>query len=116
MRVNGFIQAGLGDRRVWRFGSYIGTGLTVAGLVAGRPDDQAGVGLAYARNGSHYMASQHAVNAPVTAPESAIELTYLAQLEPWLAIQPDLQYVIHPNTTTAIPDSWALQVRFELSF
>jgi porin len=115
-RVNGFIEAGLGDEHVNRFGSYIGTGLTAAGLLAGRPNDEAGIGVAYARNGSHFMASQRGVNAPLTAAETAIELTYLAQLNTWLAVQPDLQYVIHPNTTTAISNAWALQMRFELAF
>jgi len=48
--------------------------------------------------------------------ETAIELTYLLQVNSWLAIQPDLQYVVTPNTTPTIRNAWAFQVRFEMSF
>ena len=33
-----------------------------------------------------------------------------------LALQPDLQYVIKPDTTRAIPNALALQLRFEITF
>jgi porin len=39
-RVNGFLQAGRGDERVDRFGSYIGAGLAATGLIDARPDLQ----------------------------------------------------------------------------
>jgi porin len=53
---------------------------------------------------------------PVTNAEKTIELTYLIPVNTWLALQPDLQYVITPNTTTAIPNAWAFQLRFEIAF
>jgi porin len=115
-RVNGFVQSGLGDRRVDRFGAYLGAGITASNFLAGRPDDEAGIALAHARNGSHYMAAQRDLTPGLTNAETALELTYLAPVAKWLAVQPDLQYVIHPNTTTAMPNAWSLQVRFELSF
>ena len=31
-------------------------------------------------------------------------------------LQPDLQYVIHPDTSRAVPNAWALQLRVEISF
>jgi porin len=112
-RVNGFAQAGVGDARVNRFGSYLGAGITAVGLVTGRADDEAGLAVAYARNGSHYLASQ----PPGTASaETAIELTYLVQALSWLALQPDLQYVVHPGTSPSTPNAWAFQLRFEVSF
>jgi porin len=115
-KLTGFVQAGLGDYRVDRFGSYLGTGLTAVGLLEGRAIDEFGLGLAYARNGSHYISAQAMQGAPVTNAEKTIELTYLIQVNSWLALQPDLQYVITPNTTTAIPNAWAFQLRIEVSF
>lgn len=53
---------------------------------------------------------------PVTHAEKTIELTYLIPVNSWLALQPDLQYVISPNTTPAIRDAVALQLRFEIAF
>jgi porin len=115
-KLTGFVQAGLGDHRVNRFGAYLGAGLSATGVVEGRPDDQLGLGLAYARNGSHYMTAQRMQGLPVTNAEKTIELTYLMQVNSWLALQPNLQYVITPNTTTAISNAWAFQFRIEMAF
>jgi porin len=115
-KLSGFVQAGLGDHRVNRFGAYLGAGLTATGVFEGRSDDQLGLGLAYARNGSHYMNAQRMQGLPVTNAEKTIELTYLIQVNSWLALQPDVQYVMTPNTTTAIPNAWAFQFRVEMTF
>lgn len=115
-KLTGFVQAGHGDYRVDRFGSYLGTGMTAAGVFEGRAADELGLALAYARNGSHYMSAQRMQGLPVTNAEKTIELTYLIQVNSWLALQPDLQYVITPNTTSAIPNAWAFQLRIEMSF
>jgi porin len=115
-KLTGFVQAGFGDYRVNRFGAYLGTGLIAVGVLEGRPTDELGIALAYARNGSHYMSAQPVQDAPVTSTEKTIELTYLIQVNSWLALQPDLQYVITPNTTTAIPNAWAFQLRIQMSF
>jgi porin len=115
-RLAGFLQAGYGDSRVDRFGSYLGAGLTAVGVIAGRDTDELGLAFAHARNGSHYMSSQSMQGLPVTSAEKTIEITYLMQLTKWLAVQPDLQYVIHPNTDPTIANALAFQLRFEISF
>jgi porin len=53
---------------------------------------------------------------PVTNAEKTIEITYLMQLTKWLAVQPDLQYVIHPSTDSTLSNALAFQLRFEISF
>jgi porin len=53
---------------------------------------------------------------PVTSAEKTIELTYLVRLNSWLALQPDLQYVISPSTTPATANALAFQLRIEASF
>jgi porin len=115
-RLTGFLQGGYGDLRVDRFGSYIGAGLTAVGVIPGRATDELGLALAYARNGSHYMSSQLMQGIPVTGAERTIEITYLMQLTKWLALQPDLQYVMNPSTNPTIPRASAFQLRFELAF
>jgi porin len=115
-RVAWFLQAGYGDVRVDRFGSYVGAGLTAVGMIPGRDTDELGLALAYARNGSHYMSSQRMQGIPVASAERTIELTYLMQLTKWLAVQPDLQYIIRPGTDPTIPNALAFQLRFEIAF
>jgi len=116
-RLTGFLQVGIGDNRVNRFGSYLGAGLTVTGPFEARSTDEIGLGLAYARNGSHYTRAQTAQGLPVENAEKSIELTYLMQLNSWLALQPDVQYIINPNTQIpALSNALAVQLRFEVMF
>jgi porin len=44
-----------------------------------------------------------ATDAPLRDAEALIELTYQAHIAPWLIIEPDLQYVIHPGGHAAEP-------------
>jgi porin len=115
-RVTGFVQLGIANQLVDRFGSYIGAGLTVTGLIAGRPDDELGVAMAMARNGSHYIEGQQMAGLPVTAAETAIELSYLSQIASRVAMEPDFQYVVHPNTDPRRSGAVVAQLRFEFRF
>jgi porin len=115
-RLTGFVEAGLADARVNRFGSYVGAGSVAMGPVPTRPADELGVAIAIARNGSGYLNSRRRFSEPTERFEAAIELTYLAQIARWLAVQPDFQYVIHPNTDAIVPSGRAFQLRFEVAF
>ena len=115
-RLTGFVEAGLADARVNRFGSYVGAGSVATGPVTRRSADELGVAVAIAHNGSGYLNSRRRFGAPAGAFEAAIELTYLAQIGSRLALQPDFQYVIHPNTDAMVPNGRAFQLRFEVAF
>jgi porin len=115
-RVTAFLQAGIGDGRVNRFGSYIGLGLAATGFIAGRPSDQMGLAVAAARNGKHYDELQEQLGSAVTRSEIALELTYLSQIADWLALQPDVQYVTHPNTNPSLKNALVFQFQLEMSF
>jgi porin len=115
-RLTGFVQAGIADQVVDRFGSYIGAGVAVAGLVPGRPGDQFGLAMAMARNGSEYLSAEQQAVSPVAAAETAVELTYQAELATSVSVQPDLQYVIHPNTDPRLRNALVAQLRVQLSF
>jgi porin len=115
-QVSAFLQFGVADQQVNRFGTYIGTGIAAAGLVPGRPKDEFGVAVAIARNGYSYMVAQTQLGLPVARAETAIEVTYLAQINDWLAIQPDFQYVVHPNTDPTVKNAAVFQLRAEIAF
>jgi porin len=115
-RLAGFVEAGLGDGRVDRFAAYLGTGLVATGPFSGRPADEAGFAVAIAHNGSAYLSQQRALAVISEKSETALEVTYLAQVASWLAIQPDVQYVIHPNTNPTLRNAFAVQLRFETMF
>jgi porin len=115
-RVSGFTQLGFGEPRVNRFGSYVGAGLMASGLISSRQNDELGLAIAGARNGSHFIALQEQQGAPVRRSETTIELTYSMQVTKWLAVQPDLQYVINPNTDPSLRNALAFQLWFEAAF
>ncbi len=114
-RLSGFVQAGLADPRVARFGAYLGFGAVASGFIPGRKSDEVGLGVATAFNGSHYIQAQEQKRKTVRRAESAIELTALLRGAEWLAIQPDLQYIISPNTGS-LENAVAAQFLFEFSF
>ena len=112
----GFVEAGLGDGRVNRFGAYLGAGLVASGPLAMRATDELGLAVAIAHNGSEYMSGRRQIGVGTTTSEPAIEMTYLAQIASWLAVQPDFQFVIHPNTNPLVQNGRAFQLRFETTF
>ena len=113
-RLAGFAQIGIGDAKVNRFGSYLGAGLVTSGWAMMKESDQVGISVAHARNGSHYRRALSAGGADRA--ETSFELSYLTQISKFVSLQPDLQYVVHPNTDPAIANAWVLQLRFEVAF
>ena len=114
-QVHAFLQAGLGDSRVDRFGSYAGAGLAISGLLPALAGDELGLAVALARNGSHFLDQQRQDAVPVSGTETALELTWLLQVGKHLALQPDLQYILHPGTDPTRRNALAVALRFELS-
>jgi len=110
-----FGQLGIGDPRVSRFAYYTGGGFTVSALLPGRDQDEFGIAVAAAHNGSQFMEAQRKQGRCEQRSEVTLELTYLAQFGPHLAVQPDLQVVLNPNTDPKIKNAVAFLLRFELS-
>ncbi|HEX7941248.1 MAG TPA: carbohydrate porin, partial [Gemmatimonadaceae bacterium] len=112
--LTAFVQLGLGDARVNQIGGYVGGGLTLVAPFPGRAQDELGLAVAAALNGSRYARLRRAAGVPA-ASETAVELTYLAQLGSWLSVQPDLQLVIHPGGTRAARTAVVPGLRIALS-
>ncbi len=89
------------DRNLANFS--INAGLTFKAPLPSRDNDSFGIGYGLARisgNASQLDANRAAFKAgpsPIRSSESFIEVTYQAQLAPWLVLQPDFQYVFTPN-------------------
>ena len=115
-RLSLFGQFGAGDARLNHFARYTGAGIVMSAPWKGRAADEVGVAIAVAHNGGHYAAAQNAAGTPVGKAESALEGSYLAALTPHVAVQPDLQYVFHPDTDRARKNALVAMLRFEVSF
>ncbi len=102
--IDGFGRIGTspGDRNLLTF--YFDAGIAIRGLAPTRPGDALGVSIGYAqigRNARGLDRDRRAVTTttlyPVRNQEIVLELTYQAQLTPWMVVQPDVQYVINPS-------------------
>jgi porin len=115
-KISVFAQLGFGDARVNRFGLYAGGGIVFSGLLPTLENDELGLAVAIARNGSHFIELQRQDAVPVTGTETTLELTYLLQIGKRWTLQPDLQYVMRPGTDPTRKDALAAALRFELSY
>jgi len=110
----------LEDRSLFDY--YCDGGATFNGLIPGRPNDLFGVATAYGNIGSGQRGfvedenSYDGTNLPIPDFEQNIEVTYLAQIAPWWTVQPDLQVIIHPGGSAAIPNAVVLGCRTVINF
>jgi porin len=115
--LGGFVQLGWADDHWNQIARYWGVGLNYTGLIPGRDRDSTGLAVASARNGEKFMEYRKNVElAPVDHTETAIELTYRAELRPWLFIQPDFQYIINPGMDQSLKNAFQIGSRVEIVF
>jgi porin len=111
-----FARYGIANDDINQIDSYLGLGLAYTGLFPGRDEDQLGLGIAVASNGDKYKQIQQDNGSPVEGSETTIELSYRAQVLPWLAIQPDIQWIKNPGMDPALKDATVVGVRTEIVF
>ncbi len=84
------------EEEINTFPFFLSGGIAYEGLFPGRNEDIAGIGLAYG------SLSRELENKDF---EIGIEGTYIFQVTPWLGIQPDVQLIVHPGGSSAIPNA-----------
>jgi porin len=110
--LSGFLQAGIAAPDYNRVSRFAGGGLVYTGVFAGA--DRAGVTFARAAFSGSYRALEAAQAIRVPAAESVVELTYRRALTPWLTVQPDAQYIVHPSGGPERRDALAVGLRVEV--
>lgn len=108
-------RVGVTDSRVNRFGSSFIGGATYTGPFPGRHEDEIGLAIASARDGDEYQAAIAGAGTPVGNAETAVEPTCVARVRPWLQVQPDLEYIIDPNTDPQLDNALALCLRVAIT-
>lgn len=108
--LTGFLRLGVAESESLPFKAYAGGGLMFS-AVPSRPDDETGIGFAYGAYGTAFRNMR-----PATASgtgELAVELTYRAQLLPWLAVQPGLERIVNPASAPNASGAWYGYLRVE---
>jgi carbohydrate-selective porin OprB len=75
---------------------FLGGGASYQGLLPGRSQDIASVGVIYGEI-SKYV--------PATTGETVLEINYQIALTRWLSFMPDFQYVFNPSGSSDISNS-----------
>jgi porin len=119
--VNVFFRAmgtSQGDRSLITF--CMNAGLVVHEPLLHRDDDTFGIGMGYAKVGSHARGlDQDTANFtgayyPVRGGETYVEANYQYQVTPWLQLQPDIQYVFNPGAGVLNPNGSGQKIGNEL--
>ena len=112
-----YARVGFADSDVNQFSNYIGAGAVYTGLLPDQDEDQLGLAVAIARNGGPFKDSLRAAGGRVFDQEINFELTYRFEVTPWLALQPDVQYIVDPGAGANgdLDNALVLGMRFELS-
>lgn len=93
---------------------FVNGGLTLTAPLPGRDNDQAGIDVGLGKVSSRAAGRDRDSGAPGRTTEELVELTYQAQILPWLVAQPDLQYVVNPGAGVADPNDPTHDLRNEL--
>ncbi len=89
---------------------YIGGGANYRGLIPGRDEDDFGIALARASISDKLRSAGGRDFA-----ETTLEITYRAQITPWFAVQPDVQFVSNPGADPGLKDAIVTLLRFEVA-
>jgi porin len=89
-------------------------GVTIAAPLPGRDNDQVGLDIGVGHVSSRAAGLDRDQGLIVRGTETLLELTYQAALTPWLQLQPDVQYVIHPGAGLSNPNNNSRRLQNEL--
>ena len=84
------------DESINTFPWFLSGGLVYEGLIPNRNLDTVAFGIAYGSISNDLEGKDY---------EMAMELTYIIQATPWLQIQPDVQWIVHPGGSSEIPNA-----------
>lgn len=115
-RLSGWLRLGFADSKINPISHYTGGGLVLSAPFGARSDDRLGIAVAIAWSGSDYKSLILSGGGAPAGSEVAIELTYRVRLSDHLALQPDLQYVVHPGGARDLKNALVLGVRLEIGF
>jgi porin len=95
---------------------YADSGLIYTGLIPGRDKDKAGVAFAYAQMGPLCRSTGIQNGLPGCGYELLTEFSYSIRLTPAVAIEPDIQYIIHPGGTQQYANALVVGFRAVIDF
>jgi len=101
--------------------TFVDGGLVYRGLIPGRANDVAGFAVIYGSFSSDLRQSERlqrreGVAAALQDYEVVLEWMYSIQLARWLVVQPDVQYILRPGGSSAIPNALVVGLQLSANF
>ena len=109
--LSGFVRFGTASQEIHQADWTGSIGLRYHGLFSGRNDDIAGIAVTFNHASNNYRFLNNADSS-----QTNMEATYRAQIKPWLALQPTVQYILNPNMDPALQNAWIVGARTEIAF
>lgn len=98
------------------FANSFEAGLVYSGLWQSDGRDRLAIGAAWFGISDRVSEGQRRAGRPVQDYEAVIEATYLYQLTPWCAVQPDVQWVLHPGGSGELGNALVVGMRTTVTF
>ncbi len=105
-----FGRAGRSSSDCQPIAGYTGAGVRLGNFFANRPNDVVSLGVARA------AIDEEGRLAGASGTETTVELTWVAQLNDWIAIQPDVQYIDSPAGAIGVHHALVGGIRLILTY
>ena len=114
--LSAFARAGFSPQSWSPCSFYSDGGLVYRGLIPGRDGDKAGIAFAYAQMGQLCNSTAAQSGCSGTGYEALAEFSYSIRVAPAIALQPDLQYILHPGGTQQYGNALVVGMRAVIDF
>jgi porin len=112
--LDGFFTFGASSPQSTNVAQSFNAGLVYTGLFSARPADKAGVSLNFNQASANWQQYQAAMGTTLGSYEASFEATYRAKINDYLTLQPDVQYIVHPNYSPTLKNPVVLGIHFEI--
>ena len=109
--LSGFVRFGTASKDIHQADWTGSLGLRYRGLLAGRDNDIAGIAVTF----NHASEKYKLLTPDSEGSQINVEATYRAQINPWLALQPSLQFIADPNMDATVGNAWVVGARLEVA-
>ena len=114
--LSAFVQVGCDPQEDNISSFYFSHGLVYTGLIPSRDADKLGLSFGYAQMSNYVQNKVTEAGVPGASFEGVAELTYSIRVAPAIAIQPDLQYILHPSGTQQYGNALVIGARAVVDF
>ena len=116
-QVSAFLQLSWSTEYNNRASSYMGAGVNIGGFLFNKGQDNLGIGIAHVELNEEIVLYKAAALPGLNQSfsfETALDFSYKVQVNKYIALQTDLQYIIHPGSSPALENAIVPSLRIQI--